>query len=74
MSAAGTTELPYSAMSITIPQTREGSTEILSFTSVLPYPVRVGQEGLEPPDSEENDFTGRTATNYGLLTIKCAEC
>lgn len=28
----------------------------------------VCQEGLEPPDSEENGFTGRTATNYGLLT------
>ncbi len=26
------------------------------------------QEGLEPPESEDNGFTGRTATNYGLLT------
>ena len=28
--------------------------------------VIVGLEGLEPPDSEENAFTERPATNYGL--------
>ena len=33
----------------------------------------MGRRGLEPPEAEANDFTDRTATNYGLLHSEIEE-
>ena len=34
------------------------------------YPfLKVRREGLEPPESEDDGFTDRSATNYGLPTL-----
>ena len=45
------------------------------FSKLLPYQIRimqakVGRRGLEPPETEANGFTDRTATNYGVPTQK----
>ena len=45
------------------------------FSKLLPYQIRimqanVGRRGLEPPETEANGFTDRTATNYGVTYPK----